>query len=259
MRSYGFPELMSVYRRVRRLFVFIILILVFVGIGSALKNIVLNQIKSQIQDNFGYSRLYLNLFPPSLVVEDARSVSVSPFFSAKKVAIGISYRQLFSREKPFNVLVESPVLRIYRSSETEGEQRDIRMVFPFAIDRVLIRDGELYYWGQETRVQSRGINAHLTQSGNTYELTAEVDEFELVLGQFPERIDGRLSLSLEGEGDSIRIKKARISSPKGLVRAEGTVANLSHPGLEINYSYNIRADFLTRMLTLPFAYQGPVL
>ena len=196
---------MNVYRRVRRLFVLLIILLVVIGIGSVLKNIVLNQIKGQIQDNFGYTRLYLNLFPPSLVLEDARSVSVSPFFSAKKVAVGISYRQLFSREKPFNVLVESPVLRIYRAPEAEGEQMDLRMVFPFAIDRVLIRNGELYYWGQETRVQSRGINAHLTQSGNRYALTAEVEECALGLGRFPERIEGRLSLSLEGEGDSIRI------------------------------------------------------
>jgi len=250
---------MSVYRRVKRLFVLTLFILVFVGIGSVLKNVVLNQIKSQIQDNFGYTRLYLNLFPPSLVLEDARSVSVSPFFSAKKIAVGISYRQLFSREKPFNVLVESPVLRIYRAPETEEETRDIRMVFPFAIDRLLIRNGELYYWGQETRVQSQGINAHLTQSGNRYELTAEVENCELVLGKFPERIEGRLSLSLEGEGDSIQIKKARISTPKGLVRAEGAVANLSDPQIEINSSYNIRVDFIAEMLNLPFDYGGHVL
>lgn len=258
MRSYGFPELMRVYRRVKRFFVLILLVLLLAGIGSVLKNIVLNQIKSQIQDSFGYTRLYLNLFPPSLVLEDARSVSVSPFFSAKKVAVGISYRQLFSREKPFNVMVENPVLRIYRAPDAEEEPKDIRTLFPFAIDRVLVRNGELYYWGQETRVQSRGINARLTQSGNRYALNAEANDFELVMGQFPDSIEGRLGISLEGEGDSIRIKRARISTPKGLVRAEGTVANLSDPEIEINSSYNVRVGFIADMLNLPFEYEGQV-
>ncbi|MBN1221664.1 MAG: translocation/assembly module TamB domain-containing protein [Candidatus Aminicenantes bacterium] len=256
MRSYGFSELMSVYRRVRRLLVIAIVLFVVSGMGITLKNIVLNQIKKEIQDKFGYTRLYLNLFPPSLILEDARSVSVSPFFSAKKVAIGISYRSLFSREKPVTVIVESPVLRVSRATRSEGEPGDFRLIFPFTVDKVLLRDGELYFWGSEVRFQAGGINAHLSQKGDRYTMNAEVETYELALGQLQNEIQGRLSLALEGQGDSIHIQKARISSPQGILRAEGTLVNPSDPEIQINTSYNVQIDLIAKLLDLPFDYEG---
>lgn len=259
MRSYGFTELMKVYRRVKKLFIFAVVFLILAGAGTVVKNVILNQIKREIQKSFGYTRLYLNLVPPSIVLEDARSVSLSPFFSAKKVAVSISYRSLLSREKPLNVLIESPVLRVYPSLEEAEKPRDIRLIFPFVIDKAIIRNGELYYWGRETRIQSKGIHASLTQNGDRYALNAEIEQNDFLLGSAQQRIDGKISLSLEGQGESFRIKKARISSPRGIFKASGEVSNLADPVIELNTSFNIPMEVIHQFVEIPFDWDGTVL
>lgn len=259
MRSYGFTELMNVYRIVKKLFIFAVVFLFLAGAGTVVKNVILNQIKKEIQKSFGYTRLYLNLVPPSIVLEDARSVSLSPFFSAKKVAVSISYQSLLSREKPLNVLIESPVLRVYPSSEKTEKPRDFRLIFPFAIDRAIIRDGELFYWGKETRIQSKGIHAYLTQDGDRYALTAEIEQNDFLLGSAQQRIDGKISLSLEGQGESFQIKKARISSPRGIFKASGEVSNLTDPVIELSTTFSIPMEVIIQYVKIPFNWDGKVL
>lgn len=250
---------MKVYRSVKKLFIFAVVFLILAGAGTVVKNVILNQIKIEIQKNFGYTRLYLNLVPPSIVLEDARSVSLSPFFSAKKVAVSISYRSLLSREKPLNVLIESPVLRVYPSLEEAEKPRDIRLIFPFVIDKAIIRNGELYYWGRETRIQSKGIYASLTQNGDRYALNAEIEQNDFLLGSAQQRIDGKISLSLEGQGESFRIKKARISSPRGIFKASGEISNLANPVIELNTSFNIPMDVVLQYVDIPFDWDGKIL
>lgn len=259
MRSYGFTELMNVYRRVKKLFIFAVVLLVLAGVGTAAKNVILNQLKREIQKSFGYTRLYLNLVPPSIVLEDARSVSLSPFFSAKKVSVSISYRSLLSREKPLYVLIEDPVLRVYPSGEEAEKTPDIRLIFPFMIDRAIIRNGELYYWGRETRIQSKGIHASLTQDGDRYSLNVEIEQSDLLVGSARQRIDGKISLALEGQGESFFIKKAKISGPKGIFKASGQVNNLRDPVIELDTSFNVPMDVILQYVELPFEWDGKVL
>jgi hypothetical protein len=250
---------MNVYRTVKKLFIFAVVIIVLVGAGTVVKNIVLNQLKREIQKSFGYTRLYLNLVPPSIVLEDARSVSLSPFFSAKKVAVSISYQSLFSREKPLNVLIESPVFRVYPSAEEPEKPRDIRLIFPFVIDKAIIRNGELYYWGRETRIQSKGIHASLTQDGDRYALNVEIEQNDFLLGSAQQRIDGKISLILEGQGESFYIKKAKISSPRGIFKASGEVNNLADPVIKLDTSFNIPMDVIVQHVEIPFEWKGKVL
>jgi len=258
VRSYGFTELMNVYRAVKKLFIFVVVLLVLAGAGTIIKNVALNQVKREIQKSFGYTRLYLNLVPPSIVIEDARSVSLSPFFSAKKVAVSISYQSLLSREKPLNVLIESPVLRVYPSTEEAAEPRDIRLIFPFVIDKAIIRNGELYYWGRETRIQSKGIHASLTQNRDRYALNVEIEQNDFLLGSAQQRIDGKISLSLEGQGESFQIKRAKISSPRGIFKASGEVNNLADPIIELSTSFNIPMDVILQYVEIPFEWDGKV-
>jgi hypothetical protein len=250
---------MNAYRRVKKLFLFAVIFLVLAGAGTVAKNVVLNQIKREIQKNFGYTRLYLNLVPPSIVLEDARSVSLSPFFSAKKVAVSISYRSLLSREKPLNVLIESPVFRVYPSSEEAEKPRDVRLIFPFMIDKAIIRNGELYYWGRDTRIQSKGINASLTQNRDRYALNVEIEQNDFLLGSAQQRIDGKISLSLEGQGESFHIKKAKISGPRGIYRVSGEVSNIADPVIELSTSFSIPMDVILQYVEFPFEWDGKVL
>lgn len=259
MRTYGFTELMNVYRRMKKVFIFAVVLLVLVVAGTVVKNIVLNQLKREIQKSFGYTRLYLNLIPPSIVLEDARSVSLSPFFSAKKVAVSISYRSLLSREKPLNILIDSPVLRVYPSSAEVEKPKDIRLILPFVIDRAIIRNGELYYWGRETRIQSKGINASLTQNRDRYALKMEIEQNDFLLGSAQHRLDGKISLSLEGQGESFYIKKAKISSPRGVFKASGEVRNLADPAGELSTSFNFPMDAIVQYVEIPFEWDGTVI
>lgn len=249
---------MNVYRRLKKLLILAAILLVLASAGTVLKNIFLNQIKREVQKSFDYSRLKLSLIPPSIVLEDARSVSLPPFFSAKNVAVSISYRSLFSREKPLNILVESPVLRIYPSPQEAEKPKDFKIVLPFAIDKAVIRDGEVYYWGNETRIQSKGIHASLRRNGDKYSLTAEIEQNDFLLGPGHPRIDGKISLSLEGQGDSFKINKARISSARGMVRATGEVSHLANPVIALNTSFNVPMGAIVQSIEIPFDWDGKI-
>jgi hypothetical protein len=249
---------MNVYRRVKKLVIFTVIVLILIGAGTVAKNIFLNQLKKEIQKTFGYSRLYLDLVPPSIVLEDARSVSLSPFFSAKKVAVSISYRSLLSREKPLFVLIESPVLRVYPAPGKEKKTTDISLIFPFSIDRAIVRNGELYYWGEEIRIQSKGIHASLKQNRDRYSLNVEIEHNNFLLSQAQQRFDGKISVSLEGQGESFDIKKARISSPNGIYKVSGQVSNLADPAIELRTSFNIPIDVIVQYVDIPFDWDGQV-
>ncbi|MEA3421716.1 MAG: hypothetical protein U9Q97_08590, partial [Acidobacteriota bacterium] len=88
-----------------------VIILILVGTGSIIGSIFLRRVKNKIQSNFDFTEVHISFFPPVLVLNDIKSVSLSPYFSAKKVSLKISYKSLLSREKPFNVFIEQPVLR----------------------------------------------------------------------------------------------------------------------------------------------------
>jgi hypothetical protein len=132
-----YATIIKMKKRFKKLVIlFIVLFLIFVS-GVVLRNIALGQIKGKIQDNVGYSELHLSVFPPALVLEDVRSKSISPFFSARKVAVRISFKSLLSKERPLNILMENPILRIYGTPgrEERNEGRKFSLVLPFTIDK----------------------------------------------------------------------------------------------------------------------------
>jgi len=129
----------NTWKKLRRFFILGLIALVLFGASNLVKNLVLNQVKKKIQSSFGYTRLYLSLFPPALIIENARSVSTSPFFSARKISVKISTRALLSRDKPFIVLIDNPVLRIYEISDKTktGKKGKFTLAFPFAVEKNL--------------------------------------------------------------------------------------------------------------------------
>jgi len=234
------------------------IILFIFGAGLVLKNIFLRQVKKQIQSSFGYTQLYLNFFPPALIIEDARSTSPSPFFSAKKISFRMSFKSLLSREKQFRVFIENPIFRFYESSgEKESqEQPPFQLNLPFALEMGWIKDGELYYWGKEDRLQAKKINAMLSQRRDLYSLLLESSEavYYSSLNQNP--IEGTLSLALEGQGENVDIKKLRINSPNLIFRAQGSLTNPLNPEFDLSCSFNIKSDLIARLLNLPFEWEG---
>jgi hypothetical protein len=245
-------------KKFKRLVVLSAIFLVLFGAGVVLKNIFLHQIQGMIQESFGYSEFRLSLFPPALILKDARSKSVSPFFSASKIVVGISSRSLLSKDRPLSVLIEDPVLRVYSTQDTrqEDEERRVPFALPFAIDRGVIRNGTLYYWGSETRVQTSGLSAIFTQSGDEFSIKGEAKENTVTLSPDKNPIEGKLSFILNGRGQDIAIQRVKFSGPRGVINAVGSLIDPFDPEIQLQTDYILRVDTVPDVLNIPFDYQG---
>ena len=217
-------------KKFKRLVYLFSIFLVLLGAGFVVKSIILHQIQDRVRENFGYSEFRFTFFPPAIVIKDARSKSVSPFFSASKIAVGISFRSLLSKDRPLTVLVEDPVLRVYSVPDEEREQgRRINLAFPFAIDKGVIRNGALYYWGTDTRLQANGLNAVFTQRGQEFSVKGEARENIVSFAPDKNPIEGKISFLLSGRGNEIAIQRLKFSGPRGVINAVGNLTIRSIP------------------------------
>jgi len=224
------------------------------------KNILLRQVKGKIESSFGYSRLEISAFPPALVLEDVRTLSPEPFFSAKRVVIEISYLSLLSKAKPFRVFIDEPFLRLGEGVFNKGKEGGKATIFPlpFAIERGVVRGGELNFVGAGESLEMRGISAIFSQKEDTLLLRAESEENILSLDAGRKRIQGKLDLWVEGKGRQITIKRIRANGPDFVLRAEGRLTNPENPRLQLKTSLNIPISLAKDVLQLPFDWEGQV-
>jgi hypothetical protein len=249
---------MRIKKKLKSLLIFFVVLLVLFGAGTVVKNILLNQIRRKIEANFGYSNLRLSIFPPTLILEDARSKSVSPFFSARKISIRISFSSLLSKERPLILLIDNPVLRMYAAPKKEEKKEDRRfnLALPFNIEKGVIRDGALYFWGEGTRMQAQKISAVFSQKGEEFSIMGEAQENMLSLSSDRKPIEGRVSFSIEGKGNDVTIKRLKLSGPSGILRLDGHLIDPLDPEIQLQSSYNLRVDLLFDILNIPFESQG---
>lgn len=250
---------MKVNRKIKALFVACLIILLFLAGGVVVRNIILRQVKNKIESSLGYSNIHLKIFPPTLVIDDARTTSSSPFFSAGRISIQLAFRYLLSKEKPLLVLIESPILRFYSPAgeKADTDKSPFQIGLPFTLDRAWVRNGELFYWGEEARIQMRGINAVLQQKRDQFSFLAEAGEsvYYSTSHQTPLEIN-RVNLALEGRGEEIQVKKLKVHGPAGVIRAQGQLIDLQDPAFNLNTSFNIKSYLIARLLKLPFDWEG---
>ncbi|NIM91936.1 MAG: hypothetical protein GTO17_13435 [Candidatus Aminicenantes bacterium] len=245
-------------RKTRKLIVTSLVVLLLISASIVLKNILLNQVKNRIQDTFNYAQLRLSLFPPALIVEDVRTISPSPFFSAKEVSFRISFRSLLSRERPLKVFMDEPVLIIHASAPSEEKKGKASSLFPlpFALERVLIRRGEFYFWGKQSHFQSTGIRALFIQRKNYLSIQGETEESSYAADSLRQELRGKIHLLLEGPSDQLKIKKLRIYDPGMILKAEGDLSNLQDPEIRLETSFKINTSLIADYLNLPFEWDG---
>jgi len=250
--------ILKIRRRLRSFIILALIGVVLFGASTILKNLVLSQVRKRIESSLHFERAYIQTFPPALIIEDVRSVSSSPFFSARKIEVKITMRSLFSRDRPFAIFVDQPILRIFAGGSGSGMSlnREMSLALPFMVDRGLIRGGEVYYWGRETRVFAQGINAIFRQNGPDFTLKAVFTENTFTWNTELPNLEGQVELALEGSGDEINIRKLRIVSPGGVVKASGWLTSPFDPEFELQTSYNVKMDFLAELFGLPFTWQG---
>jgi len=232
--------------------------LLLLGGGIILRNFFLNQIKERIQESLNYADLHLSFFPPALILEDVKTTSLSPFFSAKKVTIKISYRSLLTRERPLTVFIEQPVLSISETLAEVDEEGKSKALFPlpFAIERGLVKGGELYLWRKESNLHSSGIRALFRQKKDYYSFQAEAEENTFFLLSTNEQLAGKVKIAVEGRGREISIKKVFINGTDFIAKGEGSLINPSDPELQLKTSLNLKTALIARIFALPFAWQG---
>ncbi len=248
----------KIYKKIRSLIIFSVIALFFLGAGVIIKNIFLNQIKKNIEESFYYDHLHLSLFPPLLIMEEVRSRAFTPFFTAEKISMSISYRSLLTRQKPFQVKIEHPVLKISELSvkdETETKGK-FELAFPVLVEEGLIKDGEFYFQGKEVSFQSRGVNAIFIQGRNEFSLEADAEESVFFPGRSRPRLEGKISALIESRGQKIYVKKLKIDSEDFRVESEGSLINTPEPELNLKTSFSASVPLVIEFLHMPFEWKG---
>ena len=132
---------MKIIRRFRSLVIFVLVMSVLLGASIVLRNFILHRIKAGIQTSLNYAKIHMAVFPPSVALEDVRTISSSPFFSARKITFRSSYLALLKRDKPLRIFIEQPVLRVYEAAGSgEKGKFKLRLPLPFSIEMGHLRD-----------------------------------------------------------------------------------------------------------------------
>jgi len=245
-------------KKLRKLIVISLLILLIVSAGVVLKNIFLRQVKKRIQDTFNYAELRLSVFPPALIVEDVRTTSPSPFFSAKEISFRVSFKSLMTRERPLKVFIDEPVLVIHETVPGRKGTGRAKSLFslPFTIERASIRGGELFFWGKESHIRLSDINALVAQNKNYFSFQGEAEESFYNADLLEKELQGKISLFIEGPGNELKIKRLRFYSPDFVLKAEGDLLSLQDPEIRLKTSFQINASLIADYLNLPFRWDG---
>ena len=248
---------MKLKKRLRTLIILAAITLVLGSAGLVVRNIFLNQLKGQIQNLVGFRELRLSVFPPSLVITDVRSISTSPFFSAKKVTVTISLKSLLTKNRPISTVIEDPVLYIYAySSDKKADSGGIAAALPFAVDQAWIKNGELFVWGNDYRIHSEKVNALFRRRQNHFYIRAVGDDNRVEMDSFPEPLTGQVNLTCTVKDKQVDIKKLRISGSGNYINASGTVMDLFHPEIRLQTSFRMRTDLLAALFDIPFSWEG---
>ncbi|HUU37477.1 MAG TPA: translocation/assembly module TamB domain-containing protein [Candidatus Desulfaltia sp.] len=247
-------------KRLGSLIAFAILVAVLLGGGIYLRNFLHSQVRKRIQSAFSYSRIHLHAFPPSLVLEDVRTVSPSPFFSARSVSVVLPFRSLFKNEKPLAVFIDQPVIRIIGAPEgaERKEKPGLSLALPFAIERGLIRGGEFYFADGKESFQLRGLKASLALKDDAFQIRAEAAESSLLLEPGRKPLEGKLELWLESRGNRLRLNKFVLSGRDAWIKAKGSLLGRLDPQGTLQVSLRADMDSIAKILGIPFDWGGRV-
>ena len=247
-------------KRVGSLIAFAVLVSVLLGGGIYLRNFIRGQVRKRIQAVFAYSRIHLHLFPPSILLEDIRTVSQSPSFSAKSVSVVLPFSSLLKNEKPLTIFIDRPVIRI--SAPPEGQTAKAKskasLALPFAIEKGLIRGGELYYLGRKESFEAKDIKASLSLKDDS--LSLRVDAAESSLRLEPERkpLEGKMALVLESRGNRWRVNRIVLAGRDAWIKAQGSLFGQLDPQGTLRVSFKADLDSVAKVLGLPFDWEGRI-
>ena len=242
---------MNVLRRFRGLIVFLLVASFLAGALFVGKNIFLRQVRKKIEASLAYSRISLSAIPPSLILEDVRTLDAAPLFAARRIAVSISYVSLLRREKPLTVVIDGPVVRM------TGEPGPARKYWPLpvAVEKGIIRNGEVYVKLRGGSLGFRGLKALFSEKGDAFSFQAEAEEGSFAPTSGP-AFGGAVTLSVSGKGSEVTVHRAVVEGPGFVVKARGKLVNPENPLLELSTDFNVESSLVARLLKLPFDWKG---
>jgi hypothetical protein len=247
---------MKALKRFRGLIIFTLVMgLLFGGLVVG-KNVFVRQARAKIDAAVTYSGLRLSYFPPAIVLDDVRTKAAAPFFSARSVTVRISYASLLRREKPLTVFIDRPVLRIPESSPAvQGEARPF-WPLPFAIDRGLIREGEVEVRDKTGVLIARNIKALFIQSGDEFTLQAESGEALFTPASSTRPFGGAVSIAVSGRSRVVTIKRLVVEGPGFVFKGQGKLVNSTPKLLTLRTVFDVETGYLADYLKIPFDWKG---
>ncbi len=252
--KYG-PNQMRKFRRLRRFIVSLTVLTVLVGAGIIVKNIVLRQIRIRIESTLHYTRLRLTVIPPAIVLEDVRSATASPFFSAQKVVLRFSYLTLVKRDRPLTVIIDQPILRLYETDPSRPPGKlDLRL--PFSIQKGFIRKGDVSVWSRGVSARAKGIDAAFRLVKDSFTLQVLSSEASFLAEAMDHPITGRVRALVEGRGDRLSLDRLTFEGPDVLLKVKGQFSNTTRLAYDLQASLRAPAALLADFLDLPFAWDG---
>ena len=247
---------MKILKRFKGLIVFFLVMALLFGALVVGKNIFLHQARARLDKIVTYARLRLSYLPPALVLEDVRALAASPFFSARRVTVRISYMSLLSKEKPLTVVVEGPILHI--SESTGGKKRKSGSFWPitFPIEKGVALDGEVLYRLKAGSLHSRKVKALFTREGDRFSFQADAGEYTFTPAASEVPFGGRAAIAVSGKGREFQIRRLVVEGTEFVIKADGKLRNPARPVLELNAVFNFQTGRIARFLNIPFDWEG---
>ncbi len=247
-------------KRLGSLIAFVLLASVLLGGGIYLRNFLRGQVKKRIQEVVTYSRSHFYLFPPSILLEDVRTVSQTPSFSAKSVSVVLPFLSLFRAEKPLTVFIDRPVIRITappQGQEAKGKSR-FSLPLPFAIEKGIVRGGEFFYLGSKESFEAKGIQASLKLRDQSLSLRMEAAESSFRFKPERKALEGRIELLLEGRGARWTINRFVLAGHDAWIKAQGNLSGQPDPRGAMRVSFKAEMESVAKILGLPFEWDGRI-
>jgi TamB, inner membrane protein subunit of TAM complex len=245
-------------KRLGSLIAFAVLASLLFGGGIYLRNFIRGQVRKRIQAIVSYSGIHLHVFPPSIVLEDVRTVSQSPSFSAKSVSAVLPFRSLFKNEKPLTIFIDRPVIRISPSPPGQAAKTRPSLALPFAIEKGVIRGGEFSYLGGKESYEARDIMASLSFKDQSLQIRMEAGESSLRLKPERKPLEGKTTLLLDNRGNRWRISRFVLAGRDIWIKAQGSLLGQPDPRGTLRVSYKGEMDSIAKILGFPFKWDGRV-
>ncbi|MCX6566355.1 MAG: translocation/assembly module TamB domain-containing protein [Candidatus Aminicenantes bacterium] len=243
-------------RKLKTLIVLLALVAGIAGGGVVLRNILLAQIRKQIDPVMRYDRIRLTILPPSAVLENVHSIKADPYFSIDKIVLQVPLRSILRNNRSFNVFIQGLTVRIYEKQDREAKPLSFSLRLPFYVENGILLDGEISYWGRGVSVLARGVKAYFRQSKDAFVLRAESAAHSIHFPTIVHPLEGNSEITIEARGNELFLRRLTIHHPDLLIKAKGTLTNPQNPSLDIQTTVRGPIALIADAFKLPFAWTG---